>query len=224
MLGLVVGLLTPAAPVAGVAGFGDVEPERYYTEPVQWMVDEHIIDTGSSTCFAPDVAANRGETALYMWRMLEQPSAPPHPYEDVIGEDQNKAVAWIYANKITTGKIPTAFAPNDTLTRGEVAASLHRLAGKPHVTSHPFTATSHPFTDVTTPWQQQPVAWLFRSGITTGTSPTTFPGSNRRGFLFLRAARRQDGDLLGTRLQQPIRLTARAVRRHSPPCVLRVTS
>ena len=151
MLGLVVGLLTPAAPVAGVAGFGDVEPERYYTEPVQWMVDNRIVDTGSSTCFAPDVAASRGETALYMWRMLEQPSAPPHPYEDVIGEDQNKAVSWIYANKITTGKNPTAFAPNDTLTRGEVAASLHRLAGKPH-------ATSHPFTDVTATWQQQPVA------------------------------------------------------------------
>ncbi len=167
VLGLVVGLFTPAAPVAGVAGLGDVEPERYYTEPVQWMVDEHIIDTDISACFAPDMAANRGDTALYIWRMRGQPDAPPHPFEDVIDEDQNKAVSWMYANKITTGKNPTTFAPNDTLTRGEVAAFLHRLAGKPH-------ATSHPFTDVTTPWQQQPVAWMFRSGITTGTSPTTF--------------------------------------------------
>ena len=99
--------------------------------------------------------------------MRGQPDAPPHPFEDVIGEDWNKAVSWMYTNNITTGKTPTAFAPNDTLTRGEVAAFLHRLAGRPH-------ATSHPFADVTAPWQQQPVAWMFRSGITTGTSPTTF--------------------------------------------------
>ncbi len=167
VLGLVVGLLAPAAPVAGVAGFGDVEPERYYTEPVQWMVDDHIVETDNSTCFAPDIAANRGDTALYVWRMRGQPGAPPHPFEDVIDEDRNKAVSWMYANNITTGKTPTAFAPNDTLTRGEVAAFLHRLAGRPH-------ATSHPFVDVTAPWQQQPVAWMFRSGITTGTSPTTY--------------------------------------------------
>ena len=41
VVGLVVGLLTPAAPVAGVAGFGDLEPERYYTAPVQWLVDDN---------------------------------------------------------------------------------------------------------------------------------------------------------------------------------------
>ena len=104
VLGLVVGLLTPAAPVAGVAGFGDVEPERYYTEPVQWMVDDHIVETDNSACFAPNIAANRGDTALYIWRMRGQPDAPPHPFEDVIDEDQNKAVSWMYANKITTGK------------------------------------------------------------------------------------------------------------------------
>ncbi len=131
------------------------------------MVDNRIVDTDNSACFAPNIATNRVDTALYIWRMRGQPDAPPHPFEDVIDEDQNKAVSWMFANNITTGKSPTAFAPNDTLTRGEVAAFLHRLAGRPQ-------ATSHPFTDVRQPWQQQPVAWMFRSGITTGTSPTTF--------------------------------------------------
>ncbi len=131
------------------------------------MVDDNIVDTDNSACFAPNIAANRGDTALYMWRMREQPGAPSHPFNDVIDEDQHKAVSWMYANGITDGKSPTAFAPDDTLTRGEVAAFLHRLAGRPH-------ATDHPFTDVTAPWQQQPVAWMFLHGITTGTGPTTF--------------------------------------------------
>ncbi len=167
VLGLLAGLSAPAAPVAGVAGFGDVEPERYYTAPVQWLVDDDIIETDNSACFAPNTTANRGDTGLYIWRMRGQPGAPPHPFEDVTDEDQNKAVSWMYANGITDGKSPSAFAPDDTLTRGEVAAFLHRLSGRPH-------ATGHPFTDVTAPWQQQPVAWMFRNGITTGTGPTTF--------------------------------------------------
>ena len=73
---LFTGLLVPVSPVSGVAGFGDVEADRFYTKPVQWMIDEQIINTGHSSCFAPDIAATRGDTALYMWRMQQQPGAP----------------------------------------------------------------------------------------------------------------------------------------------------
>lgn len=32
-------ILTPSR-VAAVAGFGDVDAGRFYSEPIQWMVDE----------------------------------------------------------------------------------------------------------------------------------------------------------------------------------------
>ena len=166
---LLAGLLLPASPAVAVAGIDDLEDE-YYTEPVQWMVDNNIITGTTGPCFAPHTPATRGETALYMWRMQGQPEAPPHPFVDVTDEDHQPAVSWMYDAEITTGTSPTTFGPDQQLTRAQVAALLHRLAAEP-------SASGHPFVDVVAGWQQQPVAWMVANKITTGTSPTTFAPS-----------------------------------------------
>ena len=36
------GVASIASPAAGVAGFGDVGPSAFYTDAVQWMVDNEI--------------------------------------------------------------------------------------------------------------------------------------------------------------------------------------
>ena len=164
---LCIGLLAPVSSVSEVAGLGNVEKDRFYTKPVQWMVDEQIVNTGQPSCFGPDFAATRGDTALYLWRLQQQPQAPESPFADIVGEDYNAAVSWMYSNAITTGTSATTFAPDDSLTRGEVAAFLHRLEGSPR-------AAHHPFTDVTAGWQPQPISWIAEQAITRGTSDTTF--------------------------------------------------
>ena len=161
------GLLLSASPAGAVAGFGDVDEGLYYSEPVQWMVDNNIVTDTTGPCFSPHTPATRGETALYMWRIQNQPQAPPHPFNDVTNDDQHPAVSWMYDTEITTGTSPTTFGPDQQLTRAQLAALLHRLAGEP-------TASGHPFVDVVAGWQQQPVAWMVANEITTGTSPTTF--------------------------------------------------
>lgn len=153
-------------PAAAVAGYGDVSEGRFFTEPVQWAVDNNITDV-SGPCFSPDAPASRGETALYMWNMQGQPGAPAHSFNDVTDSSQYDAISWMSHNGITTGTSTTTFSPDRTLTRAEIAAFLHRLAGSPD-------APTHPFVDVVAGWQQAAVSWLSRSGITTGTSPTTF--------------------------------------------------
>ena len=139
----------------------------FFAKPLQWMVGTNIIDAGSGPCIAPNTPATRGETALYLWRTEGQPDARPHPFRDVSGDELNRAVAWMYDREITTGKSGTSFAPGDGLTRAEVAAFLYRLTGSPD-------ALDHPFTDLTAQWQRAAVAWLYASGITTGTTATTF--------------------------------------------------
>ena len=91
----------------------------------------------------------------------------PHSFSDVTDASQNDAISWMANNEITTGKSPTTFAPDDTLTRAEAATFLHRLASKP-------SAPPHNFVDVVKGWQQDGVSWMADTGITTGTSPTTF--------------------------------------------------
>jgi hypothetical protein len=156
-----------SSPASGVAGFGDVAAETFYTPAVQWMVDHDITTGTSATCFSPDDPVTRAQAAAFIWRVEGEPAAPAHPFDDVVAGWQQGAVSWMADAGITTGTSPATFSPDDPVTRGQVAAFLHRLAGRP-------AAAAHPFTDVARSWQQAPVAWMTANQITTGTSPTTF--------------------------------------------------
>ena len=160
-------LIAPV-PAGGIAGFGDVDAGRFHSAAVQWMVDAGITSGTSPTCFSPDDPATRGQAAAFIWRMEGRPGgSPPHPFSDVSEDWQQAPVDWMAANGITTGTSPTTFSPEDLLTRGQLAALLHRLAGSP-------PAPPSAFVDVVAPWQIDPVDWMAANGITTGTSPTTF--------------------------------------------------
>ena len=161
---LVVGLPSPAG---AVAGYGDVGEGTWYTDAVQWSTDNGIADI-AGFCFGPDTPVSRGETAVWIYNMENQPAAGnSHSFTDVTDASQNDAISWMANTGITTGTSPTTFAPDETLKRAQAATFLHRLAGEP-------AAPAHSFVDVVTAWQQGGVSWMAHTGITTGTSPTTF--------------------------------------------------
>ena len=171
-LGLVVSLTAALlmglpSPAGAVAGYGDVGEGTWYTDAVQWSVDNNIADI-AGFCFGPDTPVSRGETAVWIYNMENQPDAgDPHSFSDVTDASQNDAISWMANDEITTGKSPTTFAPDETLTRAEAATFLHRLEGEP-------AAPAHSFVDVVKGWQQDSVSWMAHTAITTGTSPTTF--------------------------------------------------
>jgi hypothetical protein len=103
--------------------------------------------------------------AAFLWRMMgEPPVATPHGFSDVFPSNFfEPAVRWLKAKGITTGYgSPTTFSPGANVTRGEMAAFLWRMAGQPNVTE------PHGFTDITASYQEVPVRWLKKFGITTG--------------------------------------------------------
>ena len=163
VLSLTAALMGTPSPAGAVAGYGDVAEATWYTDAVQWSTDNTITGIAGS-CFGPETPVSRGETAVWIYNMENQPDAGErHSFTDVTDESQHDAVSWMANNEITTGTSPTAFAPDDTLRRAQVAAFLHRLAGEP-------SAPPHGFVDVVAAWQQEPVSWMAHTGITTGTS------------------------------------------------------
>ncbi len=161
---LLMGLPSPAG---AVAGYGDVGEGTWYTDAVQWSTDNGIADI-AGPCFGPDTPVSRGETAVWIYNMENQPDAgDPHSFSDVIDDSQDDAISWIVNSGITIGNSRTKFASDETLTRAKVATYLHRLAGRP-------SAPPHNFGDVVAGWQQNAVSWMAHTGITTGTSATTF--------------------------------------------------
>ncbi len=166
LLGLFSSLVvTPIQTAGATGGYVDVPEGAYYADAVEWSVEANI--TGiTSDYFAPAQPSSRGETAVWLWRMAGQQNAPAHTFTD-LPTWQSPAVAWLLDEGITTGTSPTTFSPSRTLTRAELAAFLWRLAGEP-------AAAPHSFNDIVKAWQQNAVSWLATSGITTGTSATTF--------------------------------------------------
>ena len=160
-------VLLPAVPAGAVAGFGDVDGGAFYAEGVQWLVDSDLTTGTSPGCFSPDDPVTRGQAAAFLWRMEGRPVASPHAFVDVVAGWQQEAVSWMAAEQITTGTTASTFAPEQVATRVQIAAFLHRLAGEPR-------GARHPFADVAAGWQQAPVAWMAETGITTGTTPSTF--------------------------------------------------
>lgn len=91
------------------------------------------------------------------------------------------AVKYCYENNIFLGTTATTFAPNNTLTRGQMVTVLWRINGSPEPkAANPFgdVAASSPFVKA--------IAWAAENGLTNGTTATTFAPSqaiSRQQFL-----------------------------------------
>lgn len=162
--GCTAGMFTP---------FADVVPAEFYEQPVGWAFSHGITQGTTATLFSPDATVTRAQIATFLWRLADEPSGASHPFIDVLpGEFYEQAVAWMSENEITEGTTATLFSPDATVTRAQLATFLWRYHGEP-------TGFSHTFIDIPPGEFYEPaVAWLATTGITQGTSDTTFsPGS-----------------------------------------------
>ena len=98
------------------------------------------------------------------------------PFTDVpSGAYYEDAVNWAVGSGITGGTSATTFDPNGICTRAQAVTFLWRAAGSPAPVS-----TAMPLTDVPAgSYYHDAVLWAVESGITNGTSGTTFsPNAN----------------------------------------------
>ncbi|MEZ5244551.1 MAG: PQQ-dependent sugar dehydrogenase [Acidimicrobiales bacterium] len=155
----------------GSHGFTDVAPGRFYSNAVGWAALNEITTGTSASSFSPDALVTRAQFATFLWRMVCEPTASgAAPFQDVVTPSfYEAAVDWLWSEGLTTGRTPTAYAPNGSLTRAEFATFLFRLAGEP------AGAPTSGFGDVVDgSFYEAAVDWLKWRGLTTGTTPTTY--------------------------------------------------
>ncbi len=161
----------PSSSNFSTVGFIDITTADYFYEPVLWMADEDITEGVAENEFGPDLEVTRAQFAAFVHRFAGEPvPIEPNGFNDVPdGAWFDDPVSWMKENGITTGTSPTTYSPGMSVTRGQLATFLYRLAGKPSVES------SEQFDDVP-PGQYftDAVAWMVTFGITNGTGPTTF--------------------------------------------------
>lgn len=93
-----------------------------------------------------------------------QPAAPKLPFTDVSEDDWFYAdAAYLYEKGVMKGTADETFAPSRSVTRGQLAAALYRMAGEPAVTAKAA------FTDVPADyWCAAAITWAAENGVVTG--------------------------------------------------------
>lgn len=120
-------------PDAGALhSFGDVT-DASQLHAVSWMANSAITTGTSPTTFASDEPLKRGQAAAFLHRLAGEPSAPAHSFSDVVAPWQQAAVSWMTHAGITTSTTATTFAPEATVTRGQLITFLYRYKGEPEV-------------------------------------------------------------------------------------------
>ena len=170
--------------------FSDVLPGKFYTESVEWAVDNKITDGVTSTTFCPNTACTRAQAVTFLWRAAGEPKPKSliNPFTDVPdGQFYSTAVIWAVEAGVTNGTSATTFSPKQTCTRGQIVTFLYRAVGAPD-------AGSGGFSDVAKgSFCEAAVSWAVAKGVTNGVSDTKFgPNQNcTRGHIvtFLHRAR-----------------------------------
>ncbi len=113
-----------------VSGFNDVLSTDWFATAVQYVCDKNMMNGVSSTSFDPQGTLSRAMVVTILHR-LDGDKAQYHtaPFADVAdGTWYTEAVAWAADKGIVNGIDAQTFAPNDPITRQQLAAILYRYS------------------------------------------------------------------------------------------------
>ena len=138
-------------------GFTDLAPGAWYTDAVNYVVANGLMEGTSATTFEPETAMTRA----IVWAVLARIDG-----EEISGANwQSAARAWAMSSGVSDGT-----DPNGLVTREQFAAMLWRYAGEP-ASSYSLSA----FTDASSvsAWAVDAMSWAVENGIITGVTATT---------------------------------------------------
>ena len=158
--------------------FTDVAAEDWFFDAVKAVYEAELMGGVSDTEFAPDVNMNRAMLVTMLYRLEGSPeveTAVSDVFTDCAdGEWYADAVIWANANGIVEGRSETEFAPNDTMTRQEMAAILYRYEVFKGAEEVDAAELEYADADAIADWAESAVVYCTDAGLMSGVSDTEF--------------------------------------------------
>ena len=146
--------------------FVDCEAEWYH-EAVDFMVANGLMNGMGGNKFGPNTALSRAMVVTVLYRLMGSPEvAEPSTFTDVpTGIWYSDAIAWAQDEGIVNGVTATTFAPDQNVTREQIATILWRFVGCPEV-----EADLSSFGDAASvsPYAADAINWAVAEGIMNG--------------------------------------------------------
>ena len=110
--------------------FTDVDLEAWYHLNVDYVLENGLFKGTTETTFAPNANLTRAMLVTVLYRAEGEPKVSGiTSFADLEkGQYYLDAVCWAQINGIVNGVSETEFAPNDNITREQIAAIMHRYA------------------------------------------------------------------------------------------------
>ena len=159
-------------PPVDVPQFTDVPSGAWFEDAVNYVVGAGLFSGTSDTTFSPETNMTRAMMVTVLWRLAGQPGVDKVADFTDVAADQwyTDAVAWASAYGIVGGYGDGRFGTNDSITREQFAAILHRYAVVKNVDVSQAVPISE-FTDAksVSSWALEGVQWAVGAGLMNGT-------------------------------------------------------
>ena len=158
--------------------FKDLPANAWYKESVGYALANGLMNGTGDGIFQPDGALTRAMLVTILYRSEGEPSVDglKNPFQDVAdGQWYTKAVVWAADKGIVNGTSETTFDPDANITREQIAAILHRYAGKPETKGD---LASFPDAATVSDYAKTAMAWTVEKGIIGGSDGKLDPRSN----------------------------------------------
>lgn len=148
--------------------FTDVSANHWAQAAIQYVYDNGLMTGVSDSEFAPEATTTRAMIVSMLARLENVTSAADAGFADVAVDDwYATAVNWAAANGIVNGISDDTFAPNDPITREQLAAMLMNYAQwKGQDTS--ARADLSGYSDAPSTWASEAVQWAVAEGLLAG--------------------------------------------------------
>ena len=165
----------PGGPSCPSYGFRDVAgPADWSHEGIDYCVRRSLmVGTGVGT-FSPDMACSRAQIVQILYNLSGDKTDYGNyylPFTDVApGDWFYEAVAWAYANDIVAGTSASTFAPNDVITREQMAVILYGYTAKfaPEFTGNAASLSTFPDAGSVANWAYTAMSWAVGNGLISG--------------------------------------------------------
>lgn len=159
--------------------FEDIYVGDWYFDAVQYVYENDMMTGTSDTTFSPNQTTTRGMIVTILYRLEGTPDLANenlgYPYADVEADAYYAdAVYWARQNNIVAGMSTEQFAPNNAITREQMAAILYRYAQfKGYDVSAKADLSTYTDAADVSAYATDAMAWASQTGLITGTSATT---------------------------------------------------
>ncbi len=152
--------------------FSDVTGKEWFCPYVEYAFRNGLMNGVTGGKFAPGKEMSRAMIVTVLWRIEGEPApAGESPFGDLKADWYRSSVAWASESGIVNGVSEGVFAPDDPLTREQIAAIVYRYSeykGRDVTASGDLSV--FPDEEDVSDYARAPLAWAVGRGLLQGTN------------------------------------------------------